>query len=83
MKKNSPELNLLKTYSDNSYVDIIEKKYKEIENMFNAHMEVLEQISIKREKLNKDEETVQYELSGLHGAKTVLEQLIEEAKIQD
>ena len=48
--------------------------------MFEEQNESLNSIAVKKQELNKEEEAVKYELSGLHGAKVVLEQLIEEAK---
>ena len=62
------------------HLSILQKKLIEIEDMFEEQNETLNSIAIKKQELNKEEEAVKYELSGLHGAKVVLEQLIEEAK---
>ena len=48
--------------------------------MFIEQNTKLNEITSEKRELNKREETVKYELSGLHGPKVVLEQLIEEAQ---
>ena len=63
-----------------SHTSILEKKLLEIEDMFEGQEEELKALAIEKEELNNREEAVKYELSGLHGAKVVLQQLIEEAK---
>ena len=42
----------------------------------------METIAFKKEELNKLEENVRYELSGLHGARTVLDQLINDNSVK-
>ena len=59
---------------------ILEKKMIEIEEMYEEQEELLNEYANKKRELNNDEEAVKYELSGLHGAKVVIQQLIEEAK---
>ena len=39
-------------------------------------------MAVQKDEINKQEEAVQLELSGLNGALTVLDELIEETKIQ-
>ena len=63
-----------------SHTSIIEKKMIEIEEMFEEQQEELNILAIKQQELNNNVEAVKYELSRLHGAKVVLQQLIEEAK---
>lgn len=75
---NYPELKL--NTEDNDYVKLLERKLQEISDLYDQNYAVLEQIEAKRKQLNKEEETIQFELSGINGAKVVLRQLIEEAK---
>ena len=63
-----------------THISILEKKLVEIEEMFIEQNTKLNEITSEKRELNKREETVKFELSGLHGAKVVLEQLIEEAQ---
>ena len=63
-----------------SHVSILEKKLLEVDTMFEENNIKLNEIASKKQQLNNEEEAVKYELSGLHGAKVVLQQLIEEAK---
>ena len=63
-----------------SLTSILEKKMIEIEEMYEEQEELLNEYANKKRELNNDEEAVKYELSGLHGAKVVIQQLIEEAK---
>ena len=63
-----------------SHMSILQKKMIEIEEMFEEQEEELNTLAIEKQELNSREEAVKYELSGLHGAKVVLQQLIEEAK---
>jgi hypothetical protein len=79
-KDKNPELKLIVKNDEDKHVEILEAKLQEIQDLFDAHQQVLVEITRKREQLNKEEETVQFELSGLHGAITVINQLIEEAK---
>ena len=83
---NVPELNIEEDKekeapsTEESLISILEKKMIEIEDMFEGQVEELKALAIEKEELNNREEAVKYELSGLHGAKVVLQQLIEEAK---
>ena len=83
---NVPELNIEEDTekeapsTEESLISILEKKMIEIEDMFEGQEEELKALAIEKEELNNREEAVKYELSGLHGAKVVLQQLIEEAK---
>jgi len=40
----------------------------------------LVELNNKKNEINKQEESIQYELSGINGAKVVLQQILEEAK---
>ena len=66
--------------TEESLISILEKKMIEIEGMYEEQEELLNEYANKKRELNNDEEAVKYELSGLHGAKVVIQQLIEEAK---
>ena len=57
-------------------------KQKELKNLYNSSIVKLNEIENRRNQLNKEEESLQFELSGLHGALKVIDELIEEAKIQ-
>ena len=63
-----------------SLISILEKKMIEIDEMYEEQEELLNEYANKKRELNNSEEAVKYELSGLHGGKVVLQQLIEEAK---
>ena len=63
-----------------SNISILQKKLIVIEEMFEEQEEKLEALAYEKQEINNKEEAVKYELSGLHGAKVVLQQLIEEAK---
>ena len=63
-----------------SHISILQKKLIEIEEMFEEQEEKLNNLAKQKTEINNQEEAVKYELSGLHGAKVVLQQLIEEAK---
>jgi len=63
-----------------SLISVLEKKLIEIEVMFEEQEEKLNNFANKKRELNNNEEAVKFELSGLHGAKVVIQQLIEEAK---
>ena len=70
------------TYTNQDILDIISFKKKEIDEMFEEQSKKLETIALQKEELNKREETVQYELSGLHGARVVLDQLLIENSVK-
>ena len=70
------------TYTNQDILDIISFKKKEIDEMFEEQSKKLETIALQKEELNKREENVQYELSGLHGARVVLDKLINENSVK-
>ena len=70
------------TYTNQDILDIISFKKKEIDEMFEEQSKKLESIALQKEELNKREESVQYELSGLHGARVVLDQLLNENSVK-
>ena len=70
------------TYTKKDFVDTILFKKKEIDEMFEEQSKKLQTIALQKEELNKREETVQYELSGLHGARVVLDQLLKENSVK-
>ena len=78
---NVPELNIEEDKekeapsTEESLISILEKKMIEIEDMFEGQEEELKALAIEKEELNNREEAVKYELSGLHGAKVVLQLL--------
>ena len=71
-----------KTYTNNELIEILVYKKNEIDSLFEEHSKELETIAFKKEELNKLEENVRYELSGLHGARVVLDQLINENSVK-
>ena len=80
IEEETPFVGSISTTAMESHTSILEKKLLEIEDMFEGQQEELKALAIEKEELNNREEAVKYELSGLHGAKVVLQQLIEEAK---
>ena len=80
IEEETPFVGSISTTAMESHTSILEKKLLEIEDMFEGQEEELKALAIEKEELNNREEAVRYELSGLHGAKVVLQQLIEEAK---
>ena len=71
-----------KTYTNNELIEILVYKKNEIDSLFDEHSKELETIAFKKEELNKLEENIRYELSGLHGARVVLDQLINENSVK-
>ena len=71
-----------KTYTNNELIEILVYKKNEIDSLFEEHSKEMETIAFKKEELNKLEENVRYELSGLHGARVVLDQLINENSVK-
>jgi hypothetical protein len=63
-----------------SLISILEKKMIEIDELFEEQEKLLNEYANKKRELNNNEQAVRFELSGLHGAKVVIQQLIEEAK---
>jgi ABC-type phosphate transport system auxiliary subunit len=70
------------TYTNQEFVDRLLFKKTEIDGMFSEQSKELDDINRKKDELNKREENVQYELSGLHGARVVLDQLINENSVK-
>jgi len=71
-----------KTYTNNELIEILVYKKNEIDDLFLESSEELDRIGRKKDELNKLEENVRYELSGLHGARTVLDQLINDNSVK-
>ena len=80
IEEETPFVGSISTTAMESHTSILEKKLLEIEDMFEGQEEELKALAIEKEELNNREEAVKYELSGLPGAKVVLQQLSEEAK---
>ena len=70
------------TYNHTDLIDILLLKKSEIDDMFAEQSKELDSIVRQKDELNKREENVQYELSGLHGARVVLDQLINENSVK-
>ena len=71
-----------KTYTNNELIEILVYKKNEVDAMFEEQSDELDRIGRQKEELNKREESVQYELSGLHGARVVLDQLLNENSVK-
>ena len=71
-----------KTYTNNELIEILVYKKNEIDTLFQEQSLELDRIGRERDELNKLEENVRYELSGLHGARTVLDQLINDNSVK-
>jgi|TARA_B100000085_G_C18457683_1_gene477552 hypothetical protein len=71
-----------KTYTNNELIEILVYKKNEIDTMFQEQTTELDRIGREKDELNKLEESVRYELSGLHGARVVLDQLINENSVK-
>ena len=71
-----------KTYTNNELIEILVYKKNEIDTMFQEQTSELDRIGREKDELNKLEESVRYELSGLHGARVVLDQLINENSVK-
>jgi len=71
-----------KTYTNNELIEILVYKKNEIDDMFQEQTNELDRIGREKDELNKLEETVRYELSGLHGARVVLDQLINDNSVK-
>jgi len=80
----NPELILSDLKEDDKigvdFVLIIENKFVELDELHQAHLKILTELNNKKNEINKQEESIQYELSGINGAKIVLKQILEEAK---
>ena len=71
-----------KTYTNNELIEILVYKKNEIDALFQESSEELDRIAREKDELNKLEENVRYELSGFHGARTVLDQLINDNSVK-
>ena len=71
-----------KTYTNNELIEILVYKKNEIDVLFQEQSLELDRIGREKDELNKLEENVRYELSGLHGARTVLDQLINDNSVK-
>ena len=71
-----------KTYTNNELIEILVYKKNEIDTLFEEQSLELDRIGREKDELNKLEENVRYELSGLHGARTVLDQLINDNSVK-
>tara|TARA_B100000508_G_C11461774_1_gene279580 strand:- start:248 stop:523 length:276 start_codon:yes stop_codon:yes gene_type:complete len=71
-----------KTYTNNELIEILVYKKNEVDAMFEEQSNELDRIGRQKEELNKLEETIRYELSGLHGARVVLDQLLNENSVK-
>ena len=71
-----------KTYTNNELIEILVYKKNEIDTLFQESSLELDRIGREKDELNKLEENVRYELSGLHGARTVLDQLINDNSVK-
>ena len=71
-----------KTYTNNELIEILVYKKNEIDSLFQESSEELDRIGREKDELNKLEENVRYESSGLHGARTVLDQLINDNSVK-
>lgn len=80
----NPELKLsdLKENEKNGvdFVQIIENKLQELDELHQANYNVLLELNDKKTEINNQEESIKYELSGINGAKVVLQQILKEAK---
>ena len=80
----NPELKLSDVKEDEKngvdFVKIIENKLQELADLHQTHYNALVELNNKKNDINKQEEDIQYELSGIHGAKLVLEQILKDAQ---
>ena len=73
MVDDNVNLNVEKTTSD-----YLINKLGEMKDLFGEQEKALTDLAYQKEELNKQEETIRYEMCGIHGAIVALEQLIEE-----
>lgn len=80
----NPELKLsdLKENEKNGvdFFKIIENKLQELDELHQANYNQLVELNHRKNDINKQEESIQYELSGINGAKVVLEQILKDAQ---
>jgi len=58
----------------------LENKLQELDELHEANLRFLKELHNRKNEINKQEETIQYELSGINGAKVVLKQILEDAQ---
>ncbi len=73
MVDDNVNLNVEKTTSD-----YLNNKLGEMQELFGEQEKALTDLAYQKEELNKKEETIRYEMCGLHGAIVALKQLIDE-----
>lgn len=81
MSEENPKLLVVNEPEEKFSLNLQDKKIK-LTKKFDELYEHLNSLSIQKNEINKQEEAIQVELSGLNGALTVLDELIEETKIQ-
>ena len=80
MSENNPKL--LVDEDKEKYNFLLESKKTSLKKLFDETYQYLNDLAVQKDEINKKVEAVQTELSGLNGALTVLDELIEETKIQ-
>ena len=80
MSESNPKL-LVASDSEDDVLTKLQNKKEKIKTIFDELYEKLNTLTIQKNEINKQEEAIQIELSGLNGALTVLDELIEETKI--
>ena len=81
MSEENPKLLVVNEPEEKFSLNLQDKKMK-LTKKFDELYEHLNSLTIQKNEINKQEEAIQVELSGLNGALIVLEELIEETKIQ-
>ena len=80
MSENNPKL--LVDEDRENYNLLLQSKKTNLKKLFDETYQHLNDLAVQKDEINKKVEAVQTELSGLNGALTVLDELIEETKIQ-
>ena len=80
MSENNPKL--LVDEDRENYNLLLQSKKTNLKKIFDETYQYLNDLAVQKDEINKKVEAVQTELSGLNGALTVLDELIEETKIQ-
>lgn len=80
MNENNPKLLVVNEPEEKFSLNLQAKKTK-LTKKFDELYEHLNSLTIQKNEINIQEEAIQVELSGLNGALTVLDELIEETKI--
>lgn len=80
----NPELKLSDLKEDDKigvdFFKIIENKLQELNKLHQENYNQLVELNHRKNDINKQEESIQYELSGINGAKVVLEQILKDAQ---